>query len=81
MEAYPKSRKAQYRGLIRLVQSLDYAVHEISEGCGWPADCRNYVCVPSERHEIYMRTNGSASASGADSWRAFLRPVATIVEQ
>ena len=49
VESLPRSQQAMHRNLTQLLASLGYDMHAVPESCGWPSDCRNYVCVPTER--------------------------------
>ena len=49
VEGYPRSSPADFALLVRLVRSLGYELYEVEETCGYPWDCRNFVCVPNER--------------------------------
>ena len=37
------------RSLLQELETLDYRVHMVPEICGLHKDCRNLICVPSER--------------------------------
>ena len=63
VEAYPKSKPDGFHVLMRMVHSLNYHAYEISETCGWPWDCRNFLCVPHERVRAFMKLNESVSLS------------------
>lgn len=55
--------------LARRVHALGYAIYEVDEVCGFPRDCRNYLCVPSERIEPFERAAASANSSVSPSLR------------
>lgn len=61
VEAYPKSKPDDFDLLMRMLHSLEYHAYEISELCGWPWDCRNFLCVPHERVGAFMKLNESVS--------------------
>merc|ERR1712196_205876 len=54
VEAFPLTHHGKYVNLVRLVHSLGYRMYEIFDTCGYPFDCRNYLCVPNERDAAFM---------------------------
>lgn len=60
VEAYPNSSRTSFKELMRLVSEHGYQAYMITERCGRPFDCRNYLCVPHERVELFHTANWSS---------------------
>ena len=70
VETFPQSSPQRYQDLMGAVVRLGYQPHEIlNETCGSPRDCRNFLCVPSERLAAFR----SAAAASLGSGRALDR--------
>jgi FkbM family methyltransferase len=55
-EAFPHTRPAATRELLKLAARLLYRTYVIEEECGVPADCRNILAVPKELKERLRTT-------------------------
>lgn len=50
VETFPRTNSFRHIELMKLTEHFGYNCTEIKEVCGYPKDCRNFVCIPVEMH-------------------------------
>ena len=53
--------------LLREIEGLGYDAHLIEERCGSRADCRNFLCTPSERRDV-LGSSATMRRAVASGW-------------
>lgn len=57
VESFHLSNASHHHTLMSAIKHLNYTIIRVNEKCGWPRDCRNYLCVPNEHFKKNLCDN------------------------
>ena len=60
VESFPNLRRKNDAILKAKIKDLNYTCMVIHEVCGFPRDCRNYMCVPNEKKDETILCNSAS---------------------